>query len=219
MKLIDKVPLVTIENKKIITLDTLKLNINFKAKGSYASIKNKISLDDSASNYLYHKLVNSIIPHWYETPWDFNGHTNTPNTGEIACGYFVSTSLKHLDFKLNRYKMAQQAGLNIAKALQEKSKLKVYSNKSFKTLKSLLNEAYSDGIYFVGLDNHVGYVLIKEQEIYFLHSSYCDNKVVIELAEKSPCFRSNLYVFAEITTNNTLIEQWILDDTIEIPTS
>ena len=225
-----------ISEKKIAnTLDSLKLDINFKAKGSYSTIKSAIISDkdyfktaynlnkkkaiDSASNYIYNKLINEIVPHWYETPWDFNGHTNTPNIGEIACGYFVSTTLKHLDFKLNRYKMAQQAGLNEAKALQAKSALKIYSNKSFKTLKSLLNEVYTNGVYFVGLDNHVGYVLIKDKEIYFLHSSYCDNKVVIELAETSPCFVSNLYVFAEITTNDLLIERWILDEVIEIPTS
>lgn len=159
------------------------------------------------------------MPHWYGTPWDFNGHTNSPNDGEIACGYFVSTILKHLDFKVNRYKMAQQAGLNIAIALQPKSKLKTYSNVTFKVLKTKLNHVYKNGIYFVGLDNHVGYVLIKDKELYFLHSSYCDNKVVIELAKTSPCFQSNMYVFAEITTNKTLVKKWILGKQLTIPIS
>ena len=162
-------------------------------------------------------MLNEIVPHWYETPWDFNGHTNTPNNGEIACGYFVSTTLKHLGFNLNRYKMAQAAGLDEAKLLQPKSQLKIYSNLGFEQLKEKVNEAYSDGIYFVGLDNHVGYVLIKDKELYFLHSSYCDDKVVIELAETSPCFSSNLYVFAEITTNRALVKSWIFDERLSLP--
>ncbi|MBC3845522.1 hypothetical protein H8K90_03935 [Winogradskyella echinorum] len=218
----------TVEEPEKFKMDSTKLDINFKPKGNYQSLKSEIKTDkvyfknlyqtnkvkaiDSVSKYLYSKLLNDIVPHWYETPWDFNGHTNRPNNGEIACGYFVSTTLKHLGFNLNRYKMAQAAGLDEAKLLQSKAELKIYSSVSFKELKAKVNKVYLDGIYFVGLDNHVGYVLIKDKELYFLHSSYCDNKVVIELAEDSPCFRSNLYVFAEVTTNRGLIKSWVFSE-------
>ncbi|WP_299272812.1 hypothetical protein [uncultured Psychroserpens sp.] len=172
---------------------------------------------DSAAKYVYSKLVNTIVPHWYGTEWDFNGHTNTPNEGEIACGYFVSTTLKHLGFNLNRYKMAQQAGLTEARMLQPRANLKIFSNLSFKALKENINAVYTDGIYFVGLDNHVGYVILKDKELYFLHSSYYDDKVMIEDAEKSPCFSSNIYVFAEISTNKKLIKSWILNERLNVP--
>lgn len=209
-------------------LDSLKLDVNFKPKGNYNKIKNniittknnfkiKFNQDKSmaineASQYIYNSLLNDIIPFWYNTSWDFNGHTNIPNTGEIACGYFVSTTLKHAGFNLNRYKMAQKAGLDEAKLLQQKSELKIYSNKSFASLKQELIKVYKNGLYFVGLDNHVGYLLIKDKEIYFIHSSYYENKVMIELAETSYCFQSNLYVFAEITTNRALIKKWIFNE-------
>ncbi|WP_299120528.1 hypothetical protein [uncultured Winogradskyella sp.] len=213
-------------------LDSIKLNINFKPKGNYTTITNKIKTDqnyfknlyssdktkaiDSASKYIYSKLLNDIVPHWYETEWDFNGYTNIPNDGEIACGYFVSTTLKHLGFNLNRYKMAQAAGLDEAKLLQSRSELKIFSNLTYEKLKAKVNKVYSDGVYFVGLDNHVGYVLIKDKELYFLHSSYCDDKVVIELAEKSLCFESNIYVYAEITSNKKLIKNWIFNERLNI---
>lgn len=214
-------------------LDSVKLRINFKPKGNYTSITNRIASDkvyfknlyqtntvkaiDSASQYLYSKLLNDIVPHWYGTEWDFNGHTNTPNQGEIACGYFVSTTLKHLGFNLNRYKMAQQAGLLEARMLQPKAELKIYRNLSFESLKLKVNSVYSNGIYFVGLDNHVGYVLVKDKELYFLHSSYYDDRVMIELAEKSPCFPSDIYVFAEISTNRNLVKNWILNTRLSVP--
>ena len=220
------------EEKPIVEVSD-SLDIKMKPTGNYTEITNQIKTDknyfkklyqtdskkaiDSASQYLYSTLINKIVPHWYGTPWDFNGYTNIPNEGVIACGYFVSTTLKHLSFNLNRYKMAQAAGSNEAKLLQSKSDIKKYSNLNFKQLKAKINKVYTDGIYFVGLDNHVGYVLIKDKELYFLHSSYCDNKVVIELAETSPCFTSNLYVFAEITTNKTLIKNWILNKRLSIP--
>lgn len=210
------------------------MGINFKPKGNYNTIKHDLRIAkkrhfqtlyykdkektlDSLSRYLYSKLINDIVPHWYGTPWDFNGHTDIPNQGEIACGYFVSTTLKHLGFIVNRYKMAQQAGLNEALTLQPREQLKIYSNLSFKVLKEKLNATYKNGIYFVGLDNHVGYVLIKDKNIYFLHSNYVEDKVMIERAEYSECFKSNLYVFAEITTNKALIKKWIFSEQLIVP--
>jgi len=220
---------------KTSDLELLEGHLNFKPKGNYDSIitaiptdrvffknlfqTNKTKAIDSASQYLYLKLLNDIVPHWYGTEWDFNGHSNIPNDGEIACGYFVSTTLKHLGFNVNRYKMAQQAGLIEAKMLQPKSELKIFSNETFIALKTKLNAVYSNGLYFVGLDNHVGYVLIKDKELFFLHSSYCVDKVIIERAETSPCFPSNLYVFAEISTNGNLVEQWILNERLNVPSN
>ncbi|WP_156169001.1 hypothetical protein [Kordia jejudonensis] len=213
-------------------LDSLKLAINFIPKGNYNTIKQTIRHDreyfarqllrneekalDSASKYIYDKLINELVPHWYGTPWDFNGHTDIPNNGEIACGYFVSTTLKHLGFQLNRYKMAQEGGMNEAITLQPRSELKIFRNISQSELKTALTKTYTDGIYFVGLSNHVGYVLIKNKELYFLHSSYYDDKVLIEKAEISPCFQSDIYVFAEITTNRKLIQKWIQKTPIPI---
>jgi len=215
-----------------IILDSVKLNINFTAKGNYKQIlhgitKKRIALRseysknpekklDHISNYFFDTLLNDIVPHWYETTWAFEGHTNIPNEGEIACGYFVSTTLKHFGFNLNRYKMAQQAGLNIALSLQSKNKLKTYRNINYSELKENLLSVYNNGIYFVGLSNHVGYVLIKDKELYFLHSSYCDNKVVIENAKYSYCFQSDIYVFAEISTNKNLLKKWLSNESISI---
>ncbi|MEP1488168.1 MAG: hypothetical protein ABJK28_07050 [Algibacter sp.] len=229
---LEEAPVNVISNDVKI-IDSLKVHINFKPKGDYTLIKSGIIIDraffktlfktnpekaiDSASSYLYSKLINEIVPHWYGTPWDFNGHTNIPNKGEIACGYFVSTTLKHLGFNLNRYKMAQQSGLIEAQVLQEKLNLKIYRNHSYGVLKTKLNQVYDDGVYFVGLDNHVGYVLIIDKEFYFLHSSYYDDKVMIELAKESPCFDSNIYVFAEITTNKDLVKHWIFNDLLVVP--
>jgi len=213
-------------------LDSIKLGINFIAKENYNTLLNKIvnkktyfknqyttapqKTLDSVSNYFLDILMNHLVPHWYGTTWTFEGHTNIPNQGEIACGYFVSTTLKHFGFNLNRYKMAQQAGLNQALSIQTRNELKIYRNIDYPKLKENLLSIYKDGIYFVGLSNHVGYVLIKNKELFFLHSSYCDNKVVIENAEHSYCFESDIYVFAEISTNKKLLNKWLFNEFITI---
>jgi len=35
-------------------------------------------------------IYKEIFPSWYGTPWNFNGTTEVPQQGKIACGYFVS---------------------------------------------------------------------------------------------------------------------------------
>jgi len=232
-KTIPSTPIIEEEILYYITeIDSIKLGINFTPKGSYNILLNQITNKkiffknqyitapqktlDAVSDYFLNILLNHIVPHWYNTPWAFEGHSNIPNQGEIACGYFVSTTLKHFGFNLNRYKMAQQAGLNTALSVQPKNELKIYRNIDYSKLKENLLSIYSDGLYFVGLSNHVGYVLIKNKELYFLHSSYCDNKVVIEYAEHSYCFESDIYVFAEISTNKNLLKKWIFNEYIPI---
>ncbi len=96
-------------------------------------LKNNITLsaaeqNQKLSDLLFVTLIDSIFPAWYDTPWDFNGISNVPGEGEIACGYFVSTTLKHAGFNLNRYKLAQQGANEIATAICGKSNLKRYAS-------------------------------------------------------------------------------------------
>jgi hypothetical protein len=76
----------------------------------------------SARTYLMKTLKQQIFPSWYGTSWDFNGYTEKPLNGKIACGYFVTTTLKHIGFNLNRYKIAQQDAYTIMKVISEKIK-------------------------------------------------------------------------------------------------
>lgn len=176
------------------------------------SIRNKVKEDNStqliqeSSALLYTTLVDSIFPSWYDTPWDFNGTSNIPKEGEIACGYFVSTTLKHVGFNLNRFKLAQQAASTIISAVCGKN-VKKYTSKE-----ALINEYKigQDGLFVVGLDYHVGFLVIQNHEVYFVHSDYFNNKVVREQALTSTGFgATKSYVIGEITNNTNLIKSWI----------
>lgn len=228
----DSITTIEITEEPTPTFDSMALGINYKPKRNYnqllQSIKNKREsykklyeqssnkAIDSVCSYFTTIMLNDVIPHWYGTPWTFEGHTNIPNQGEIACGYFVSTTLKHFGFNLNRYKLAQQGGTNEALSLQPNKKLSTYRNLSFPDLKKELLSSFQEGLYFVGLSNHVGYLLIKNKELYFIHSSYYENRVMIEPAELSYCFQSDIYVFAELSTNRGLMKKWLFNETIPI---
>lgn len=218
------------------TFDSIASGLQFNLKGVYTATKQEIEnkrvffskaytksstptekekILNEASSYFTKAILNDIIPYWYGTEWDFNGHTNIPNEGEVACGYFVSTTLKHMGLQLNRYTMAQQASkLAVASIAIQKNKMTFFRLKnSSEQLKKL-----KDGLYIVGLDNHVGYVYNVKGTSYFLHSSYITDRVMIELANRSDAFTSNVYYLASITDNKELIKKWILGKKLAIKT-
>ena len=218
-------------------LDSAAVGINFKEKGTYTGLKNKmkriqqeikkeyILLDDSirkrqfrdsVSLLLTDILINDFFPFWYGTDWDYEGITETPGEGSVACGYFVSTTLKHLYFNLNRYKLAQQSGLNGAKTIQMGAKIRKFYPSANKDITEVLRLNLKEGLYQVGLSCHVGYMLIRNNEVYFIHSNYFHSGVMIERAADSDAFVSNIYVISDITFNDKLTEKWILHEFIPI---
>ncbi len=157
------------------------------------------------SKALFKSLSDSIFRAWYGTQWDFNGISNTPGHGTIACGYFVSTTLKHAGFNLNRYRLAQQDATTIARSLG--GSLKRYSDRH-----DMIDDvtAKPTGLYVVGLDYHVGFLVVVDYECYFVHSDFINDKVVSEEAEDSPALiASNHYVITELTDNEELMKKWL----------
>ena len=218
-------------------LDSAAVDINFQKKGTYAGLKSKMKImqqqlneeylllndsiskrhfRDSVALVLTDILLNDFFPFWYGTTWDYDGITETPGEGSIACGYFVSTTLKHLYFNLNRYKLAQQSGLTGAKTIQMGEDIRKFYPSENKDITEILRLNLKEGLYQVGLSCHVGYLLIRNNEVYFIHSNYMHSGVMIERAADSDAFVSNIYVISDITYNDKLTEKWILHEFIPI---
>lgn len=191
----------------VITVSNAIAGSNYQQKVQSSINKIKSSKGDSMmSVHLYQSLTDSIFPAWMGTKWDFNGISNIPGSGEIACGYFVSTTLKHIGFNLNRYKLAQQGASEVIRVLCGSNKQHAYSKESVITKFKSLGD---NKLYVVGLDYHVGYVSVENGVVYFIHSDFFLGKVVKELAAKSQGFSATQgYVFGEITNNSSLLNKW-----------
>ncbi len=176
----------------------------------------KASFLDSVSNVFTDLLLNNIVPYWYGTPWGFEGHTAVPNQGEIACGYFVSTTLNHIGLNLNRYDLAKQWPLNEAKSLAIDTNFVLTFNSEKEVIKSEFFSLFSDGLYFIGLDSHVGYLYIYKGQVFFIHSNYIENRVMLESIEKSEAFISRHYFLVKISRNKSLMQKWILNEEVYI---
>lgn len=199
------------------TLTYTEIKANIKKEKSKINLK---TIDEDSLSLLFTNfLVYEIIPYWYGTKWSFEGHTSIPQKGEIACGYFVSTTLKDMGLNVNRYKLAQQLPINEAKTINLGKELLEINEGSSEENIALLKTNLKEGIYFLGFDqSHVGYILKKDENLYVIHSNYIGAEgVVIEKIEESEAFLSYYHFYiADISHNKELMRKWVLNEEIQV---
>lgn len=148
--------------------------LSFSVAYSTADSATRIAIIDSARAYLFDHITLDILPTWYGTPWDFNGTTRTPRTGAIACGYFVNTVLLDAGFRLPRVKWSQMASEPITVKLSHR--VKRFRDRPVGEVVSYV-QAQGDGLYKVGLDNHVGFIVARNGVVRFVHSNYYQREI------------------------------------------
>ncbi len=213
--------------KSIKSLQELKFKKDINK--SYQEVKRAIEVTrkksniemplDSLSKQFKEALLHRIIPFWEGTKWSFEGHTSQPKKGEIACGYFVSTTLKHIGININRYQLAQQLPINEAKSLVlDRTLIEVTENSSEENIK-MITKKLPEGIHFIGFDqSHVGYILKEKEKLYLIHSNYTDSRgVEIEAIETSTVFASySRFYLVPLSTNESLLKRWLTKEEIII---
>lgn len=217
-------------------LDSYELNedwrsefLNKDSTKSYADIKTDIvqiksaifSKDlsyDSLGVLFTDLLVHGIIPYWYGTTWTFEGHTAVPNQGEIACGYFVSTSLLHVGVNINRYKLAQQLPIHEAASLALTDSVLVVSEAATEEIIREMQRETIEGIYFLGFDqSHVGFLLNRKNQLFVIHSNYVGGSVTIERIEESLAFASyRKFYVCPLSTNKYFLKKWKKNEAIQV---
>nr|WP_294904466.1 hypothetical protein [uncultured Lacibacter sp.] len=186
-KKIRPAPVFTREQKVI------ELNNYQSVLSAAKSFKQKSIASDSFEIIFSRFIVDSIIPYWYGTKWNFYGDTEIPNKGTIACGYFVTTVLRDAGLRINRIKLAQAASEEMIRTICIRKSIKRYSNTPMQTF---INELLQleNGLYVVGLDFHTGFIYHNNDAIYFIHSSYQIPQIVIrQNANESSILASSKY--------------------------
>jgi len=170
-----------------------------------------------AQEFLFNVLTEKVFPAWIGTKWSFNGTTRTPGEGSIACGTFVVYTLQDVGFKIPS-KMARQPSENIIKNLIGKDKIKRFWNSaSIEKVNRWIIES-GEGIYIVGMDIHAGFIVNKNNNIYFIHSSYYAPPLSVvsqDLTEKSPLTDSRYRVLGKIL-DEEMVEKWIRGDSFPV---
>lgn len=169
-------------------------------------IRSQKKLKDSTElkEFFITSFYNRILPHWKGTKWDYEGHTNTPGVGEVACGYFVSTPLKHMGVNWNRYKLAQMYASKATKTICDS--IKIFRNVS--DLYAHIKK-HDDNIYHVGLSFHVGFIMKYKGKIKFIHSDYINSEGVKEEdVLKSEALQQSEVFYIGRLTNPVFLQKW-----------
>lgn len=186
------------DNNFVFTKPTFEFNYELqkqRCQELYATVKRKRSPENERKFISF--LTDSLLPCWYGTPWDYNGITQTPGQGQIACGYFVTTTLRDAGMNINRVKLAQCVSQNLLWDL-----CKDFQKFSDKSLEYFVNaiEKTGYGLYIVGLDNHTGYIYHDGKDVWFIHSGVYPPKCTLkEKAINSITLKNSRYrVFGRI---------------------
>ena len=195
-------------------IDAKRVSLWSRYQHATVSSERELIVED-ARLFLVSSVSENIFPYWYGTEWDFYGTTESPNKGKIACGYFVSTVLRDLGMKVERVRLAQQASENIILSLTTQDHIKRYRQTAIDKFVEDVRK-WGTGLYVVGLDVHVGFILNDGQDVYFVHSSYVDPYCVVrERAADSKILASSRYrVLGRISEDDELTLKWLRGDRI-----
>lgn len=159
------------------------------------------------AEYVSYTITNTLFDEWYGTPYDYNGNTTIPQSGQIACGYFVTTILEHAQFNLDRIWYAQQASSVLIDAICGNGHVIKFDN--LNSLEWYINKSESN-LFLVGLDTHVGFLWKDGSDIYIVHAAQSGGYEVSKqkIKNASVMLNSNLYYLGNVLNSYT-IRKWI----------
>ncbi len=162
-------------------------------------------------------LLPQMMLCWLGTPWDFHGTAEGPGQGKIACGYFVATVLKDAGFRVDRYKLAQQASQNILRSFLPKEALQVQVGAPYDNYAAAIAKA-EPGVRIVGLDSHVAFLVTGPDGFRFIHSSGSKPWCVVNEDRDSAgvLARSNYRVQGLLTGDKEVLKRWLAGKKIEV---
>ncbi len=200
---------------KEIEKQEIKLRKDYAKAGDWRARKKVIK---AGEKHLFTAINDELFSFWYGTPWDYNGTTQIPNTGKIACGYFVSTILRDAGFNVDRVSLARQTSENIVKSLTPSNEIKRFRRSTIKYFVETV-VGMGDGVYVVGLDTHVGFMIVKNKKARFVHASKTYvNGVKSENPFKSKTLIRSKYKVVGKVFNEKLMQTWLEDRRIPTKT-
>jgi hypothetical protein len=158
-------------------------------------------------------LLPSMMRCWLGTPWDFNGTAECPGNGKIACGYFVATVLRDAGFRIDRFQLAKQPSQKIIRTFLPRQSMHIRAGIPYESFAAEIRKA-DPGICIVGLDTHVGFLVVPENgAFHFIHSSGSAPWCVVDETESNAAVlaRSHYRVFGNLTSDPEVLRRWLLE--------
>lgn len=179
-----------------------------------------------ASRVLVTALRDELAPPWLGMPWGMGRDSTATRPYQpdhtISCSYFVGALLQGAGWKLHdRFALGQAAALVIQKSLSPGKVYRYYSIPPAELAGKIA--ALGDGVYLIGLDIHVGLVVVRGGEVRFVHASYTGDRVVTDeplaAAQAIASSQPKGYFVSPLVTvtghdDDWLVERWLAGDEV-----
>lgn len=162
-----------------------------------------------ARRFLEDVIVRRLLPPWIGTPWDYNGTSEQPGVGSIACGYFLTTVLRDAGFRVDRARLAQLPSEQLILGFCDPRDVRRFSDTSAPEFVAAVRRQ-GPGLFIVGLDYHVGFLVNDGREVRFVHSTVVGaGEVVDEPAlDSGPLVWSRYRVVARALSDR-VVARWL----------
>ena len=184
--------------------------------GRARTAEQKAAIENDAKLIL-ELMLPEMMRCWVGTPYDFNGTAEKPGTDRVACGYYVSTLIRDAGFRVNRYKLAQQPSENIMRTFLPADACKLKVGEDYSAYADWV-ERMEPGVYLIGLDTHVGFIVVRPGGMHFFHSSgHRKVGVVEENRENAWALRkSNWRMLGRLTADPGVMRIWLKGETVKV---
>lgn len=162
-----------------------------------------------ARSFLEDAIVRRLLPPWVGTPWDYNGTSEQPGVGSIACGYFLTTVLRDAGFRIDRARLARLPSEQLIRDFCDPRDVRRFSGAPAPDFVAAV-QRQGPGLFIVGLDYHVGFLVSDGRKVRFVHSTVVGaGKVVDEPAlDSGPLVWSRYRVVGRVLSDR-VVSRWL----------
>jgi hypothetical protein len=140
----------------------------------------------------------------------------------VGCSYFLTGVLENAGLKLeSRARFAQAPSLWIQRALlPAEGRVYRFGPVEPTALRAQL-AALGDGLYVIGLNIHVGFLVVRGADVRIVHASYASPYTVVsepvESSEVIALSRGKGYVVSPLFRDDRLVEHWLRGAAVPAP--
>lgn len=178
-----------------------------------------------ARRVLESAIIDEVFPAWMGMPWGMGSDSIATRPHEpdmtVGCSYFVTSVLLSVGVTLDdRFAFAQSPALYIQRSLAPDAE---DLHRYYSIPPTQLRDRIADlgpGLYIIGLDTHVGFVVVTENDVRLVHASYTGDRVVTDepLARAQAIANSQPkgYFVTPLFQDGRLLDLWLRDRAVPL---